>query len=503
MTTTTSGPSVSAQPPAPDTTVRTYRQFIDGEWVEARSGATVESRNPLDDSVFARVPASSREDAAAAVQAAERAQPAWAALAPSEKRHLFLRAADLLEARTDRFADALAAETGTGRAFAQFQLGWSVSLLRHAAGWVFRPSGELLRSDNPHTMAFAERKPLGVVAGFTPWNGATVLAWRTVVAPLAAGNTVVVKPSEEAPVTAGLMVAEVLAEAGFPAGTINVVTHAPADAADLAEEFYANPAVRCLNFTGSAGTARTIAGRSGAALKRSVMELGGYNHVIVRDDADVDHAARLVAFSAFFHQGQICMNARRVLVHRPLHDAFLARLVQVAESLPVGDPRDPSTIVGPLINDRAVAQVRTRVTEAVAAGARIATGGTISGRICRPTVLTDVPDDISVSCEETFGPVVIVRPVDDDEEAISLVNASRYGLSFSVVTADTARGMEIASRVDSGAVHVNTPTVNDEAHMPNGGVKDSGWGRSGVDALDDFTEIRWMTVELGTRALPL
>ncbi|MEV0074088.1 MULTISPECIES: aldehyde dehydrogenase family protein [unclassified Amycolatopsis] len=483
--------------------VRRHRMLVGDAWVDAVGGETIESRNPFDGSVFAEVPAGGRPDAAAAIAAAAAAQPEWAATAPGVKQRLFLRAADLLEERADDVAEALALETGAGRAFALYQIGWSVSQLRHASGWVYRPSGEMLRTEHPHTMSTAERRPLGVVASFTPWNGAHVLAWRAVIAPLAAGNTVVLKPSEEAPVTAGLLVAEIMRDAGFPAGTVNVVTHAGPAAAEVAEEFYVNPAVRCLYFTGSAGTARTIGSRAGGALKRSVLELGGYNNIVVLDDADLDRAARIVAFSAFFHQGQICMNARRVLVQSSVHDAFVARLAAVAESLAVGDPSDPATIVGPLITERALDQVTTRVASVVAAGANVVTGGTSDGRLYRPTVLTNVPDDHDISCEETFGPVVVVRPVQDEEEAVGLVNASRYGLSFSVLTGDTGRGIAVAQRIDCGAVHVNTPTINDEAHAPNGGMKDSGWGRSGVDALDDFTEIRWVTVDMGTRELPL
>ncbi|MFI5706437.1 aldehyde dehydrogenase family protein [Kribbella sp. NPDC051620] len=485
------------------TPVRAFKQFIGGEWVDAVGGATFESLNPLDGTVFATAPASTRADTAAAIAAAHAAQPGWAAVSPGDKQKLFLRAADLLEERGPDLVARLAEETGAGFAFSWYQITWSAQLLRLASGWVYEPKGKIVHTDFPHTVATTERKPLGVVASITPWNGANLLAWRAVVVPLAAGNTVVVKPSEESPYTAGVAIAEVLHDAGFPPGTINVVTHAGKDAADVSEEFYSNPAVRCIFFTGSAATGRKVAASAGAALKKSILELGGYNHIVVLDDADLDHAAKIAAFSSFFHQGQVCMASSRILVQSSVYDAFLEKFKAVTETLPIGDPADQNTIVGPLINARALQGVKARVASAVSAGGRIVTGGNHNGPLFEPTILVDVPDDNDASCEETFGPVTVVRPVETDEEAISLANASPYGLSFAVVTGDTARGKAMTSRIECGAVHVNTPTINDEPHLPNGGMKGSGWGRSGVEALDDFTEIQWTTVELETRALPL
>lgn len=483
------------------TEVREYKQFINGDWVAARTGTVFESTNPFDDSVFAMIAAGTRADAADAIAAASVAQPEWAALPPTMKAAMFRRAADILDSRGDEISEALTLESGVTSRFARFQITWSTQLLRLAAGWVYTPYGQLLRSDHPHTYSTAERRPLGVVASFTPWNGAQALAWRALVLPLVAGNTVVIKPSEEAPVTAGLLIGEVMAEAGFPAGTVNVVTHARAEASEIADEFYANPAVRCLFFTGSTTTGRAVAARAAAALKQTVMELGGYNHLLVLEDADLEQAVKIATMSAFSHQGQVCMAARRILVARERYVDFVECLVAAAEALPTGDPRDPATVIGPLINDDAVAKFSSRLIAATSAGARILSGGTVDGRVASPTVVVDAPDDNVVSCEETFAPIAVVRPVDNDEEAIRLTNASPYGLSFSVLTPNIGRGVNIASQIESGAVHVNGPTIDDEPHAPNGGLKDSGWGRSGLNSLEDFTEIRWMSVETGTRDL--
>jgi acyl-CoA reductase-like NAD-dependent aldehyde dehydrogenase len=350
----------------------------------------------------------------------------------------------------------------------------------------------------------ATRKPLGVVAGFTPWNGAFNLAWRTIVLPLAFGNTVVIKPSEEAPIAAGLQHAEILDAVGFPPGTVNVVAHAPGDAAAVADVFFASPDVRCINFTGSSRTARILAEKAGRALKPIVLELGGYNPMIVLDDADLPQAVDAAVFGAFFHQGQICLNTRKVLVERPIHDRFLDALVAKTRQLPTGDPANPATIIGPLINDQAVRQVQERIGDAVERGARLLTGGDFNGRVCSPAILADVPHDAAVTRgdEETFGPVLVVEAVDDAEAALARAHHTPYGLSAAIMTGDQRRGLELAQRFDAGIVHVNGPTMAGEPSLPNGGVKDSGWGRSGHYAIEDFTELRLTTLTEGAIAYP-
>ena len=480
-----------------------YQHFSGGTWQPAENSATFEVHEPYTGEVFATVAAGDQNDAHLAVQAAADAFPAWAALSAEDKATLFLRAADVVDKRRDEIARMLARETGCTISFANFQQDLVKQELRQAANWVYLPKGEILQSNIPGTYSTAVRRPLGVVASFTPWNGANVLAWRAVLSPLAAGNTVVVKPSELAPVSAGLIVAEVVAEAGFPAGVVNVVTHAPGEAKAIADEFFENPEVRCINFIGSVRTARMLAERAGRALKRSVMELGGYNPMIVLDDVDLDYAVRVGAFSAFFHQGQICMNARKILVQRGIYASFVAALASKARSLPLGDPQDPATIIGPLITPDAVAVVHDRIQEAVSAGAHVVVGGRSHGQIFEPTILEDVPASCTMSYEETFGPVVIVEPFDDVDEAITVANRPLYGLTSSILTGDTYRGFELAGRIRSGAVHVNIPTIDDEIQAPIGGVRDSGWGRTGPHSLHDFSDLIWVNVQSGQRSLPI
>jgi acyl-CoA reductase-like NAD-dependent aldehyde dehydrogenase len=469
--------------------------FIDGAWTDA-SGPTFPVCNPLNDDVIAEAAAGGAADAEAAVAAAAAAFPAWAALAPGARQALFLKAANIVDRRHEELVQLMAVEGGASRAFSSWQIRLSAAMLRQAAGWGYLPAGDVLRSDIPGRTAMVTRKPLGVVAGFTPWNGAFYLAWRTFLLPMAFGNTTVIKPSELAPMSAGLVHAEILEEAGFPAGTFNVVTHAPGDAAAISEVFFESPHVRCINFTGSDKTARILGERAGRALKRMVLELGGFNPVIILDDADIEESIRAVTFGAFLHQGQVCMNARKVYVARSIHDEFVAGLAERVRGLKAGDPTDPEVIVGPLISDGAVAQIEARVKDALDRGATLVTGGSAEGRIYAPTILTNVPADAicTTGADETFGPLLVVEAFDDVDAALRTAQDTPYGLSASIMTRDRARGLDLAQRFDAGIVHVNAPTMASEAALPVGGVKHSGWGRSGHYAIEDFTEIRMTTV---------
>jgi acyl-CoA reductase-like NAD-dependent aldehyde dehydrogenase len=294
-----------------------------------------------------------------------------------------------------------------------------------------------------------------------------------------------------------------MAEAGFPPGVINVITHAPGEATPVADEFFSRPEIRCINFTGSSATGRILAERAGRALKRCVLELGGYNPLIVLSDADLDYAVEATAFAAFFHSGQICMNARKVLVERPVYNAFITRLTARAQALPAGDPANPGTVIGPLITPAALARVASDVDEAVAAGAKVLTGGSADGPCYRPTILADVPDGARIHSEETFGPVLVAQPVQDADEAVTIANSTRYGLSAGLITSDNQRGFALARRIDAGVVHVNDQTIADEPQLPLGGVKDSGWGRSGPHSMADFTELQWITTRDGTGSYPI
>jgi acyl-CoA reductase-like NAD-dependent aldehyde dehydrogenase len=479
--------------------VREAKQFIGGQWTDASEGATFEDRDPFTGDVVANVSAGTRDDARRAIDAAAAAFPEWAQSLPAQRQAIFLKAADILESRRDEVVGLLARETGCSFGFGMFQMSFVPGLLRQAAAAAYSPLGQIIPSDHPGTLAMGLRRPVGVVAAIAPWNAALILSARSIAAPLALGNTVVLKPSELSPVVGGLLWGEIFTEAGLPPGVLNVVTHAPGEAGPIGDELTEHPAVRRINFTGSTATGRRLAEAAGRNLKRVVLELGGYNPLVVLADADLDYAVNASAFGAFLHQGQICMSARRIIVERPIADEFTSRLAEKTKTLKTGDPKEPSTIIGPLINESALQLVKDRVQDAVAKGATVLAGGEADGPCFQATLITDVPEDSEFAKHETFGPVVAIDVVDSAEQAIERANSTAYGLSAGILTADTDRGFALAQLLESGIVHVNDQPVGDEPQMPFGGVKDSGWGRFGGQAvIDEFTELRWITVQSGT-----
>jgi acyl-CoA reductase-like NAD-dependent aldehyde dehydrogenase len=484
------------------TDIRELQQFIGGEWIDASGGSTFEDLDPFTGDVVARVPAGAREDARLAVEAAAAAFPAWAQAPPAQRQQIFLKAADILERRAEEVASWLIRETGSAFGFSMFQLHFVPGLFRQAAALAYAPIGEVIPSD---TGAFAMglRRPVGVVGAIAPWNAALILSARSIAGPLALGNSVVLKPSEHSPYAGGLLWGEIFAEAGLPAGVLNIVTHAPGGAAPIGDELVESPHVRRINFTGSSPTGRKLAEAAGRQLKRVVLELGGYNPLVVLADADIEYAVNAAAFGAFMHQGQICMSARRIIVERPIADAFVLKLVEKTKGLKTGNPGDHDTVIGPLISEGALELVRSRVEEAVAKGATVLAGGEAIGSCYQATLLADVPADSDFANHETFGPVAAIEIVDDADEAIARANATSYGLSAGIITTDTDRGLALAQQIEAGIVHVNDQTVGDEPQMPFGGVKDSGFGRFGGTAVvGEFTEVHWITVQSGSHPFP-
>jgi acyl-CoA reductase-like NAD-dependent aldehyde dehydrogenase len=482
---------------------REYQQFIGGKWLAAADGATFEDRDPYTGDVVATVAAAGADDAREAIEAAAAAFPTWSSAPPAGRQRVFLKAADVLEGRLEEVVELLARETGCSFGFGMFQMGFVPGLFRQAAAMAYAPLGQVLPSDIPGTFAMGLRRPAGVVGAIAPWNAALILSARAIAAPLALGNTVVLKPSEWSPISGGLIWGEIFADAGLPDGALNIVAHAPGEAGAIGDAFVEHPAVRRINFTGSTTTGRKLAEAAGRNLKRVVLELGGYNPLIVLKDADLEYAVNASAFGAFLHQGQICMSARKIIVERPIADEFVDKLAAKTKTLKAGDPKEHDTIIGPLINEDAVETVRKRVDDAVAKGARVLAGGEAVGPCYQATLLADVPDDSEFARVETFGPVAAIDVVDSAEDAIARANATTYGLSAGILTSDTDRGFQLAQQLETGIVHVNDQPVADEPQMPFGGVKDSGWGRfGGQAAIDEFTELRWVTVQSGTHPFP-
>jgi len=469
--------------------------LIGGNSVPSSSGNFADDISPWDGEVYARVAAGTAADVTRAADAAEAAFPGWSRVGAFERREIFLRAADVMVKRREEAIAALARETGASRVFSEYNVLFCIQVLREAAAAITRPMGELLPTSIPGAYSIAQRIPLGVVGAISPWNAPLVLGMRSIAIPLAVGNTVVMKPSEDAPITCGLLLADVLAEAGLPAGVLNVVTNDLADAGDVVAALVADPRVRNVNFTGSTNVGRIIGVQAAQHLKPAVLELGGKNPLIILEDADLDLAVDAAVFGAFMNSGQICMSTDRIIIHKSLAGSFIPRYVERVKSLTVGDPEDPATIVGPLINTRGARRVSALVKDAIGKGAKALTGdGAIegpNGTLLRPAVLTDVTTDMGIFASEIFGPATVIHPVDSTDAAVDLANDTEYGLTGGVISRDLGAALDVVSRVRSGIIHINDQGIGDEPMAPFGGVKNSGYGKfGGAAGIESFTEQR-------------
>ena len=476
--------------------------LIGGEPRFASNGSIFERRNPLDGSVATQAPAATTADAIAAVEAAAKAFSAWSATGPGERRALLMKAAHALEAKSAEFAAAMAAETGASGIWAGFNVHLAAGMLLEAAALTTQISGEVIPSDVPGSVAMGVRQPAGVVLGIAPWNAPVILGVRAIATPLACGNTVVLKGSELCPATHGLII-QALQEAGLPAGVVNFVTNAPADAGAVVEAMVAHPALRRVNFTGSTRVGRLVAQTCAKYLKPVVLELGGKAPLVVLDDADIDAAVAGATFGAFANSGQICMSTERIIVDESVADEFVAKLVERARSLPLGDPRKGPVVLGSVVDHSTVDRCNMLIDDALAKGAKLVCGGKADSTLMPATLLDHVTPDMHIYREETFAPVKAIVRVNGVEAAVACANDNEFGLSAAVFGRDVARAWQIAGRIDSGICHVNGPTVHDEAQMPFGGMKASGYGRFGGKAgIDAFTELRWITVQTTPRHYP-
>ncbi len=478
--------------------------FIGGEWVAADNSARFSSLDPATGDVFATVADATTGDVDAAITAATAAQPRWAALPPAARAGILHKAASLFAERQEEFAQALIAETGSGFGKAMFECSLIPLAFHEAAALATREVGEIYPSQVPGKVNRTVRRPAGVVGVISPWNFPLYLSLRGFVYALALGNTVVLKPSEDSPVSGGVMLADLLESAGLPAGVFNLVTTSRDGAATVGDAFVKDPRVNVLSFTGSTAVGKHLNTACAEVFKPVVLELGGKNPVIVLDDADLDRAVDLAFFGAFLHQGQICMSADRILVARSLYSAFVEKLTAKARVFVPTAPTEQTCVVGPIINKRQLDRISALIDDARDSGATVHCGGVAEGSYYQATVLTDVTSDMRVWNEEIFGPVTVVRPFDTIEEAIGLANDTHYGLSASIITGNVLRGEILAEEINAGMVHVNDSTVHDEPHCPFSGVGASGggstWGPKG--AIDAFTTQRWISTQREAHPLP-
>jgi len=473
--------------------------YIDGSPIEVPPAALADVLNPANQRPIAKVFMGQPDHMRMAIQAAYAAKDAWGRTLAAERELILQRSADVLEAARQEVVDLLIDEAGSTFGKSQFEVSFTVNMLRAVAGEARRIGGDVIPSDIPGMMSFAIRKPLGVVAGIAPFNFPLILATKKVCLALAAGNTFVLKPSEETSLV-GLKIAEIFQKAGLPAGVLNVV---PGDGPTMGPVLFSDPRVKLISFTGSTAVGKMIATECARFGKKVVLELGGKSPLIVLKDADLDYAVSTACFGVFIHQGQICMAGSRIIVESPIYEAFLEKFVAKVKTLQVGDPRDPHTVIGPLIRTSQCGLIDGKIKESVAAGARVLTGGTHEGNFYQPTVIADVKPGMAAFRDELFGPVASVVKADDAGHALKLANDTAYGLSSAVLTNDLQLAMKFALELEAGMVHINGPTVHDEITVPFGGVKDSGSGREGGRwSMDELTETKWITIQMGQRHYP-
>jgi aldehyde dehydrogenase (NAD+) len=478
--------------------MKTYQMLINGAWVDATSGNVFDDSNPYTGEVYARVAKADEEDAKLAMAAAYNARKPWAATPPLERSRVLFKAADLLEQNMQEFAGVLTNEGGGTFGKVMFEISQTIDLLKTAASDCKAIKGETFQTD-PGKISMTVLSPKGTVVAISPWNFPLILSMYKVAYALATGNTVVFKPASETPVI-GLKIGELFEKAGLIPGALNVLT---GPGSVLGDALIGDERCSLVSITGETVTGRHVAKKAAENLKEYILELGGKNPLIILSDADMDFAVNTAAFGTFLHQGQICMSVGRIIIQEQMVEEFAKRLAAKAAALPKGDPREPATVVGPLINDKQVQSVDALIQDAVAKGAELLHGGKFEGRVFDPTVLKNVTPDMKIYYEEVFGPVASIISVKDENEALDVANDTIYGLSAGVVTRDIHKAFYLAEGLEAGMVHVNDASIDADACCPFGGFKGSGQGREGGRySIEQYSEIKWVTIQKSVKAFP-
>ncbi|WP_405830545.1 aldehyde dehydrogenase family protein [Streptomyces sp. NBC_01176] len=476
------------------------RQYIGGEWRPGTGSWDIIDFNPYDGEKLASITIATVDEVDEAYRAAERAQKQWASVNPYARRAVFEKALRLVEEREAEITEMIIAELGGTHLKAGFELHLAKEFLRESIQLALRPEGRILPSPIDGKENRVYRVPVGVVGVISPFNFPFLLSLKSVAPALALGNGVVLKPHQNTPIVGGSLVARIFEDAGLPGGLLNVVI---TDIAEIGDAFIEHPVPKVISFTGSDKVGRHVATVCASHFKTAVLELGGNSALVVLDDADIDYAVDAAVFSRYVHQGQVCMAANRVLVDRSVADEFTEKFVAKVRTLKVGDPSDPRTIIGPVINSSQADAITGAVDQAIAEGATALVHGTATDNLVEPTVLTDLPSDSGILRQEIFGPVALLVPFDGEEEAVRIVNDTPYGLSGAVHTADVERGVSFAKQIDTGMFHVNDGTVHDEPPVAFGGEKHSGIGRlNGEATVEAFTTQKWISVQHGRSLFP-
>ncbi|MDL4839327.1 aldehyde dehydrogenase family protein [Aquibacillus rhizosphaerae] len=473
------------------------KQYINGEWINGSSNSVVHDLNPYTQKEITSIPSANEADVNKAYQAASNAQEKWEQSSPAEKQEYFLNLINVFKKRKEEIIDWLVAESGSTRTKATIEFNICFEVIKEAHSFPTRMTGTILPSNTPGKENFVYRNPKGVIGVIGPWNFPLYLTMRSVAPAVATGNTVVIKPASDTPVTSGALIASLFEEAGFPKGVINVLV---GRGSEIGDSIITHPIPTTISFTGSTEVGSHLAQLAGKDLKDTALELGGNNAMMVLEDANIDEAVQAAIFGKFLHQGEICMAINRIIVDEKVHDQFVEKFTEQVKKLKVGDPNDPNTFVGPLINNSQVERILEDVAKTKQEGAKVVTSGEVNGNLIDPIVLTDVTNDMTMAKNEIFGPVAVIIKVKNEQGAIKVANDTPYGLSGSVFTKDRWRGLEVAKQINTGMIHVNDQSVNDEPHVAFGGEKHSGLGRFGGSwALDKFTTEKWISVQADYR----
>lgn len=483
-----------AQQARPDLTTETdWPLYIDGEWTVPSDAGTMEVRDPATQEVFAEVPAATTDTVDEAFRTAEEAQKEWAKTPPQERAAVVSQVLQQIDENHDELAELIMRDTGGTRLKAETAIHIAEGHTQYATSLPFHDSGKHEKSIIPGKENIVEREPVGVVAAIVPWNFPFNLTMRIVPHAIALGNSVVLKPAPDTPLIGGVAIAHLFEQAGLPDGVLNVVI---GEDEEIGDHISGHPVPNVMSFTGSTEIGKRVAGRAAEQLTDPALELGGNNPHIVTDDADLEYAVDAATFASFVHSGQVCISINRHIVHESVYDEYVDRLAERARDLPTGDPREEGTVVGPVINESQRDKIVDLVERTVDAGATVEAGGDHDGLVIEPTVLSDVTNDMPVASNEHFGPIAPVIPYSTDEEAIEIANDTQMGLSGSVHSSDLDRARRIANQVESGTIHINDQPINDEPHVPFGGVKGSGMGRyNAEEIMRKLTRTRWVSIQ--------
>jgi aldehyde dehydrogenase (NAD+) len=474
--------------------------FVGGQWIDG-SGDEIKVFNPFTQKPIISFKGGKEKEVNDAFEAAKKSSEKWANMSPGDKREILDKAMHLLDTRREEIINWLIIESGSTKLKANLELDMARTTLAESASIPGRLTGYIPPSDKPGRESFVYRIPLGVVTVISPWNYPFHLSLRSVAPALATGNAVILKPATETPITGGTLIAKIFEEAGLPAGVLNIVVGKSRDVGDIVVK---HPISKFVSFTGSIGVGRHVASLAGEGLKKVGLELGGNGAMVVFQDADLDMAVNAATFGKYLHQGQECIAINRILVHNVIYDRFAQAFLETSRQLKVGDPSDPKVTIGPIINQKQLDRMLKLLEDTEKAGGKVLLRGEVNGLLLGPTVLTEVTNDMPLAQEEIFGPIAVLIRFNTEEEALKIVNGVPQGLSSSVYTRDTAKGIEFAKRVDHGMIHVNDQPINDEPYAAFGGLKQSGVGRFGTQSIvEELTTSKWITVQKKPSKYPL